>query len=44
MNCTPNVRHHLTFGGAFLMAKFTVEEKLIAVPSQTGVLLLNIIL
>jgi transposase len=27
LNCTPIVRHHLTIGGAFLMAKFTVEEK-----------------
>ena len=31
MNCTRIVRHHLTIGGAFLMAKFTVEEKINAV-------------
>src|SRR4051812_27691954 len=31
MNCTPIVRHHLTFGGAFIMAKFSIEEKLRAV-------------
>jgi transposase len=31
MNCTPNFRHRLKFGGAFLMAKFTNEEKIKAV-------------
>jgi transposase-like protein len=31
LDCTPNVRHHLTFGGAFLLAKFTDEEKMKAV-------------
>jgi transposase len=31
MNCTPNFRHSLKFGGAFLMAKFTIEEKIKAV-------------
>ncbi|HEU5140797.1 MAG TPA: transposase, partial [Bacillales bacterium] len=31
LNCTPIVRHQLTIGGAFLMAKYTPEEKLEAV-------------
>ena len=31
MNCTPNFRHSLKFGGAFLLAKFTIEEKIQAV-------------
>jgi transposase len=31
VNCTPIVRHILTIGGAFLMAKFTAEEKIQAV-------------
>ena len=31
MNCTPIVRHNLTIGGAFFMAKFTAEEKIDAV-------------
>jgi hypothetical protein len=33
MNCTPDSRHSLKFGGAFLMAKFTIEEKMEAVKS-----------
>jgi hypothetical protein len=33
MYCTPIVRHHLTIGGPFLMAKITVEQKLNAVKS-----------
>jgi hypothetical protein len=28
LNYTAIVRHHLIIGGAFLMAKFTAEEKL----------------
>jgi transposase len=31
LNCTPIVRHNLTIGGAFLLAKFTAAEKIIAV-------------
>jgi transposase len=31
VNCTPIVRQHLTIGGAFLLAKFTAEEKIKAV-------------
>jgi transposase len=31
LNCTPNFRHRLKFGGAFLMAKTTIEEKIKAV-------------
>ena len=30
-NCTPIVRHKLTIGGVFFMAKFTFEDKLNAV-------------
>ena len=31
MNCTPIVRHGLTIGGAFFMAKFSSKEKIQAV-------------
>ncbi len=31
VKCTPNIRHSLTFGGAFILAKFTIEEKIKAV-------------
>ena len=31
MNCTPIVRHSLTIGGAFFMAKFSSKEKIQAV-------------
>jgi len=31
VKCTPNIRHSLTFGGAFLLAKFTIEDKIKAV-------------
>ena len=32
MKCTPNIRQiHLTFGGAFFMAKYSYEEKVAAV-------------
>ncbi|MCU4932966.1 hypothetical protein OCA11_05575, partial [Bacillus cereus] len=31
MKCTPIVRHSLTIGGAFFMAKFSSKEKIQAV-------------
>lgn len=31
MNCTSNFRHSLQFAGVFVLAKFTIEEKVKAV-------------